>query len=407
MHVVYRPWLHRFAIAVVIGTFILIAMGGNVTSRGAGLAVPDGFTVYGHYLWSFPFEKWVGNIFHEHIHRLMGSLVGAMCIVAVLLAWLPRWTIKWPYRFVGASLQRFTPDASLDRPGVRWLSLLVLTLIITQGVLGALRVSEISTTLAVIHGVHAQLFLCLTVLFAASTSSLWIDVVNKSNDAKAAGLVQQTECDCAWSRMSSLRKLSIVALVVVLAQIVVGAEMRHNGAGLAIPDFPANMGGVLPHFNDADIHAYFNANPTGDDGSPVPTVGQVGVHFAHRIGALAVTLAAGWLIAAAAKKLGHFSHVTTPALALLFLLIAQIALGIAIILLGRPPNVATAHQALGAATFATMFLLAIRIALTERLEKIAPGTNPHAHNDAQPDAHAGVQSVSHKHAPVLMENAKA
>ena len=37
----YRPWLHRFAMLFVAATFFLIVLGGTVTSKGAGLAVPD------------------------------------------------------------------------------------------------------------------------------------------------------------------------------------------------------------------------------------------------------------------------------------------------------------------------------------------------------------------------------
>lgn len=378
--VAYRPGLHRFAIAIVLGTFILIILGGNVTSRGAGLAVPDGFTVYGHYLWSFPYEKWVGNIFHEHIHRLMGSLVGAMCIVAVLLAWAPRWTMKWPYRFNGFSLERFAPNASLDRPFVRWLSLAVLALIIFQGMLGAFRVSEMSLGLAVFHGVHGQIFLCVTVLFAAATSRRWIEA-------------SQTPAIDAPRRLSTLRKLSIATLLVIIAQIAIGAEMRHTGAGLAIPDFPSNMGGVVPHFNQAEINAYFHENPTGDDSTPAPTPTQVGFHFAHRIGAIVVSLFICWFIALASLRFSGHGDVTRPALALLALLLAQIGLGVAIILKSRPPDVATAHQALGAATFATAFLLALRVALAERMF---------------PAAHAVEHTnLSRPAAPMLMENAKA
>jgi Cytochrome oxidase assembly protein len=49
-------------------------------------------------------------------------------------------------------------------------------------------------------------------------------------------------------------------------QILVGATMRHTGAGLAIPDFPLMPGGIVPD--------HWNAG--------------IAIHFAHRVGAIVV-----------------------------------------------------------------------------------------------------------------------
>src|SRR5690606_23908479 len=84
----YRTWLHRFACLLVVATFVLVASGGNVTSRDVGLAVPDGFTVFGHFLWAFPYEEWKGGIFHEHIHRLKGSVIGLLTIGLCVWLWV-------------------------------------------------------------------------------------------------------------------------------------------------------------------------------------------------------------------------------------------------------------------------------------------------------------------------------
>ncbi len=63
-------WLHRYAILVVICTLGLIALGGLVTSREAGMAVPDWPTTYGYNMFFFPIRLWQGGIFDEHVHRL-------------------------------------------------------------------------------------------------------------------------------------------------------------------------------------------------------------------------------------------------------------------------------------------------------------------------------------------------
>ena len=80
----YRPWLHAYLVLLVIATYILIALGGNVTSLGAGMAVPDGWTTFGHFTLTAPPDVWWHDpdTRSEHIHRIMGTLVGMLTIGA-------------------------------------------------------------------------------------------------------------------------------------------------------------------------------------------------------------------------------------------------------------------------------------------------------------------------------------
>ena len=82
------PWLHRFAFFTAFATLVLIWSGGNVTSKGAGLAVPDWPNTFGYNMFLFPVSKWVGGIFSEHIHRLIASTIGFLTII--LAVWLGR-----------------------------------------------------------------------------------------------------------------------------------------------------------------------------------------------------------------------------------------------------------------------------------------------------------------------------
>ena len=43
----------------------------------------------------------------------------------------------------------------------------------------------------------------------------------------------------------TLRRAATIATLVIFIQILIGATMRHTGAGLAIPDFPWMFGRVL------------------------------------------------------------------------------------------------------------------------------------------------------------------
>src|SRR6266498_646075 len=62
-----HPWLDRFGWFTAAATFLLLGLGGLVTSHEAGLAVPDWPTTYGYNMFLFPLHLWQGNIFYEQI----------------------------------------------------------------------------------------------------------------------------------------------------------------------------------------------------------------------------------------------------------------------------------------------------------------------------------------------------
>ena len=80
-------WLHRYAKFVSAATVLLIVAGGLVTSTGSGLAVPDWPTSYGWNMFTFPMKHMVGGIFYEHGHRLIASGVGLLTIILALWIW--------------------------------------------------------------------------------------------------------------------------------------------------------------------------------------------------------------------------------------------------------------------------------------------------------------------------------
>ena len=131
-------------------TFVLIWVGGLVTSHGVGMSVPDWPTTYGYNMFFFPFSKWVGGIFYEHSHRLVASAVGFCTLI--LAAWL-----AWRE----------------ERRWVRRLGWLALGAVILQGVLGGLRVTAMKDFLGVFHATLAQMFFALTCVLALVTSRWW------------------------------------------------------------------------------------------------------------------------------------------------------------------------------------------------------------------------------------------
>ncbi len=331
----HRPWLHRFAVLLVIATFALLALGGTVTSKGVGLSVPDWPTTYDHNMFLFPTSLWIGGIFWEHTHRLLASLVGLMTIILTAWLWVTQRTRPWLRRF-GVAL---------------------LALVIVQGVMGGLRVTQypshlnLAITLAIIHGIAAQLFLCGTILIAAATGRFW---------------QRHSQANRPMRLSIGVRKLALILFIAMVVQLTLGAAMRHTGSGLAIPDFPSSYGGVLPPLTQQGIaDAADRVLPEDTDVEVYPLPLQVGVHFAHRVWAVVVVCLTLIVLAKAAALAGIAPSLQRISFAMMTLLLIQIALGASVIWSGKHPEIATAHQVTGAALLGLATLMFIRLCLIE------------------------------------------
>lgn len=175
--------------------FPLIFVGAGVTSKDAGMAFPDWPTSDGHYV-NPPNWTQQDDTLWEHGHRLIGWTVGMCAIASVVLAW-PRG--GWQRR----------------------LAVCTLGAIITQGVLGGLRVQEISTGLAMVHGIFGQLCFCLACGTALVCSRRW-GSYGSDQPSGPAQLVAVTV----------LRRLCVVGATVVFVQLVMGAAYRHFGSNV-------------------------------------------------------------------------------------------------------------------------------------------------------------------------------
>jgi cytochrome c oxidase assembly protein subunit 15 len=317
----YNPSLHRVALLTAAATFPLIFMGGLVTSHGAGMSVPDWPNSYGYNMFLFPPRLWVGGILYEHTHRLMGTVVGMLSIVLTFWAWRTE-----------------------SRRWVRWLATSVLCAVVFQGVLGGLRVVLVQLDLAVVHACFAQAFFCLAALAAVVTSKWWFAAEADPGSADGRRLVRAAG----------------VTVAVIYLQLVAGALMRHYGAGLAIPDLPLAYGKVLPPVTEQGLQAV-NESRVWESGLARVSLGQVWLHFAHRLGALAV---AAHVAAVAVRVLRRHRGTGLAGLTcgMLALLAAQVALGVLTVLYRKPADVASAHVATGALLLVTAFVLTVRAA---------------------------------------------
>lgn len=356
----FNPALAFYAKCVVAATFALIFIGGLVTSYNAGMAVPD---------WPLSFgtlnpEGWWGDlpVRLEHGHRLFAATLGLL--VTILCAWV--WQNGWPLLIALAAAAALTPGAkfaglpapvimhvgiwsfagifalallwmakgraSTTSRAVRALVFAAFVGVCLQATFGGLRVTfetannlRAALILRIVHGCVAQAELCLLVAVAALLSRSWIE-----GAWKLPGV-----------RLTAVRFLAWLAVLAIYTQLILGATLRHLGAGLAIPTFPEAdpNGGFLP-----DARTF-----------------HVDLHFAHsRIGALVLTLLILTLVAVVLRRARGERRLTGPATGLLGLLFVQLSLGMAVILHLKPITLTTFHVVNGAAVLALSLLLALR-----------------------------------------------
>jgi cytochrome c oxidase assembly protein subunit 15 len=178
--------------------------------------------------------------------------------------------------------------------------------------------------ISIAHASLAQVVFCLTITIALVTSRGWQRAYPR------AGSVVPHDV--------TLQRLSIVTTLAIYAQIVIGATMRHTGAGLAIPDFPLAFGNIVPPQWSAAI----------------------ATHFAHRVGALTVAVL---LLATAGHVFYHHPRrreLCRPAILLLALLALQITLGAYNIWSGLNFVINSLHVVTGASILGTSVVLALR-----------------------------------------------
>jgi cytochrome c oxidase assembly protein subunit 15 len=300
--------LHRFAKFVVASTVLLILAGSLVTSHDAGLSVPDWPTSYGWNMFTFPPRMWVANIFYEHGHRLIASSVGFLMIVLAVWLW-----VKEPRRWL------------------RWFGVAALAAVIAQGLLGGLTVLFLlPPAVSTAHAALAEIFFCMTVAIALFTSSGWMRGFDLEADRLPVDPVAPTALP--------LRRLATLTTVLIFAQILVGATMRHTGAGLAIPDFPWMFGHLIPDHWDA----------------------KIAVHFAHRVGAVIVAIAVLSTAIYIWRRDINRVELANPALKLILLTIVQMTLGALTIITARNPWINSVHVVCGALVLTMSLVITLR-----------------------------------------------
>ncbi|MFN0206867.1 MAG: COX15/CtaA family protein [Planctomycetota bacterium] len=208
--------LHGLAIVAWCVAFLMITIGATVTSRDAGLSIPDAVTNHGGV---FPADQIRGgytdpagrqysggDVFSEYFHRVVGWALG---ILTIALAFF---------------LYKYD-----SRAWMRKLGLAAVLLVGIQGALGALGVAQRQPLwLVVPHALLAQTFLALLGVIIYFTSGEGRSFVANHFDAGNAG--------------RSVRRGFLALAAIAFLQVLLGAAFRHGNESAALY---IHIGGAL------------------------------------------------------------------------------------------------------------------------------------------------------------------
>lgn len=247
-------WLHVWAVATAVATLVLLALGQLVTSFQAGMADPI-WPTEPWYLFVIDWQEPSRGYLIEHTHRIAAFTVGGMVSVVALGLWStdPNRTTRWlglaalvvllagfgqfhggliaqrnvlpsevrlPVGGTAVTLLGLVGTLALASTGLplrasgsllRFLGVVALVGVMIQGLFGGFRVmlnELVGTDLATVHGIFAQVVFCLLIAIAI-----------------LSGPCTPTEPERPRSRL--LNRGSQILVVVLFAQIILGALVRH------------------------------------------------------------------------------------------------------------------------------------------------------------------------------------
>ena len=226
----------NLSLVAIITTFVLIIWGAVVHNTESSLACPDWPLCYDRF-----FPKMEGAILIEHGHRLLATLVGIFSIGLVSFSFIER--------------KKSSAHNHLFK-----LASFALFLVIAQGALGGITVIyRLPTIVSTSHLALSLLFFATLIYInhvANSKSITHLDRFEVLNELTKKQLREK------WK--PSIRHGILFALTLLYMQILLGAFMRHAGAGAACGLGPNNsllcmdyetLGlTIWPRFPQAQLH---------------------------------------------------------------------------------------------------------------------------------------------------------
>ncbi len=289
--------LRGWTLVSVMATYVLLIIGGVVSSTGSGLGCgPDWPLCHGYLI--PPFSE--PEILIEWLHRLVAGLVGLLVLATAIEAW----------------------RGTRDLPSMSALAGIAVLLLLTQVILGAITVRwELPPQVSTAHlATGTALF---AVLVMMSTLAFRRDRARPPLEA-------------------SPQRFLWLAVGFTFVQMVLGAYVRHSGAGMACSD---------------PIVCVPSTHPL------------VLVQFAHRALALVVL---GFVHSAAGRVLRATSEpsLRIAAFAAMILVFVQIGLGILSVATSLAPHATTAHLGVALALLGALVFMATRVTIVGRIPAV-------------------------------------
>ena len=370
------PQVHRnfhrlawLAVALALG---VIVFGAFVRLSDAGLSCPDWPTCYGRAAWPaageaadhaatairpvVPHKAW-----REQVHRMLAGGLGVLVLGLALMAARKRRfgiaqvlgasalvAVAIPLymrgEYVAATVLAGLGEGVLLAAALRWSNVdlaraaaLTLAVIVFQALLGMWTVTWLLKPVVVMaHLLGGLLTFSLLAWMAWRSTGLPIRLVDAGR----------------------LRGWLFVALAALAVQIALGGWTSANYAALACAtDFPTCVGQSWPDADFREGFVLWRGIGVDYEGGILDGASRIAIQLAHRIGAVVATVA----LLALAVQLFRTPGMRGWTRALVVLLVAQVALGIANVKLALPLWTAVAHNA-GAA-----LLLFLLVSLLARL----------------------------------------
>ncbi|MEO6078180.1 MAG: COX15/CtaA family protein [Steroidobacteraceae bacterium] len=338
--------LRRLALAAMLLAFCVVVFGAYVRLTAAGLGCPDWPGCYGHISPSnagaadagtAASPEHVGKAWREMIHRYGAGTLGVLILAIATLA------LRW----------RRHGSAPLALP------LSLVALVVFQGLLGmwtvTLLLKPLIVTLHLIFGLTTLALLWwLWLTLRRRSSDPWSGTRSARGGGSTAALLRPAP--------RFLQRASMVALVALVVQIMLGGWTSTNYAAVACPDFPKCQASWWPHADFGEAFVLWRDLDINYEGGVLDQPARVAIHFTHRLGAVVATLA---LLFAAIMtwRTRLESNSRFAAVAALAALALQLCIGSLMVLKGFPLWLATAHNA-GAA-----LLLLATLALNRALRR--------------------------------------
>lgn len=366
----------RLAVALAFGVIVL---GAFVRLSDAGLGCPDWPTCYGKATWpqhsadvaaaneAFP-ERPVEHhkAWKEQVHRHFAALLGLLVLILALRRnWWSAWR-RWliasaavaavvgTFLYIGGHALMSVaasavalglplalglvskPDAAT--PTMAWarFTAFLFALIMFQAMLGMWTVTWKLKPIVVMAHLLGGLSVFALLLWAALRSGSSVR---------------------AFSGAIWLRPWLWLGIGVLIAQIALGGWTSANYAALACPDFPTCQGQWWPATDFREAFVLWRGIGVDYEGGILDATARATIHLTHRLGAIVTTI----VLLIVTTALFRIKGLRGPALALLGLLVLQIALGISNVVFGLPLPVATAHNAVAALLLGQCVLILSRL----------------------------------------------